>query len=169
VAGTRNGEQPIQFNHKAHVGKGLDCAVCHRYVRAQPFASLPALRTCLMCHSAKTSQNPEEGKIREFTAKKEPLQWVRIYRATCLGGPAEPGEGALHSEGVSHLPRHGGVGGKVGPDLTAEGGKPGRDLKWHIKHFRNPAAVVPGSIMPPLADLSEDDLTALAAYMLSLK
>ena len=53
--------------------------------------------------------------------------------------------------------------------LTAEGGKPGRDLEWHVRHFRNPAAVVPGSIMPPLADLSEDDVKALAAYMLSLK
>lgn len=63
----------------------------------------------------------------------------------------------------------GGVGGKVGPDLTAEGGKPGRDLEWHVRHFRNPAAVVPGSIMPPLADLSEDDIKALAEYMLSLK
>ncbi len=63
----------------------------------------------------------------------------------------------------------GGVGGKVGPDLTAEGSKPDRDLDWHVKHFRNPAAVVPGSIMPPLADLMEDDLKALAEYMLSLR
>ncbi len=80
AAGQRNGLQPIQFNHKAHVSKGLDCAVCHRYVREQAFASLPPLQTCLMCHSAKISQNPEEGKIREFAAKKEPLRWVRLYR-----------------------------------------------------------------------------------------
>jgi len=63
----------------------------------------------------------------------------------------------------------GGVGGKVGPDLTAEGTKTGRDLEWHAKHFRNPAAVVSGSIMPPLADLAEDDLKVLAEYMLSLR
>ena len=75
-----NGGQPIQFNHKAHVSKGLDCAVCHRYVREQAFASLPPLQTCMMCHAAKISQNPEEGKIREFAAKKEPLKWVRLYR-----------------------------------------------------------------------------------------
>jgi predicted CXXCH cytochrome family protein len=80
VAGQRDGEQPIQFNHKAHVSKGLDCAVCHRYVREQAFASLPPLQTCLMCHAAKISQNPEEGKIREFAAKNEPLRWVRLYR-----------------------------------------------------------------------------------------
>lgn len=80
LGGSRGGAQPIQFNHKAHVGKGLDCAVCHRHVREQAFASLPPLQTCLMCHAAKISQNPEEGKIRELAAKGEPLRWVRLYR-----------------------------------------------------------------------------------------
>ncbi|HEX9898250.1 MAG TPA: cbb3-type cytochrome c oxidase subunit II [Candidatus Methylomirabilis sp.] len=101
-------------------------------------------------------------------------------RATSTAGaPPPPGPGALarlsrakvlYAE-KSCVACHaiGGVGGKVGPDLTAEGGTPGRDLEWHVRHFRNPAAVVPGSIMPPLADLSEDDIKALAAYMLSLK
>ena len=74
---------------------------------------------------------------------------------------AEKGCGACHTIG--------GVGGKVGPDLTAQGTKPGRDLVWHVNHFRNPPAVVPGSIMPPLTDLAEDDLKALAEYMLSLR
>ena len=32
IADSGNGEQPIRFNHKAHVSKGLDCAICHRYV-----------------------------------------------------------------------------------------------------------------------------------------
>ncbi|MBI4842532.1 MAG: cytochrome c3 family protein [candidate division NC10 bacterium] len=73
------GEQPIAFNHKAHVSKGLDCAICHRYVREQAFATLPTLQTCLMCHSAKMSDNPEEAKIREFAKRGEPLRWVRLY------------------------------------------------------------------------------------------
>jgi len=72
--------QPIAFNHKAHVSQGLDCAICHRYVREQAFATLPTIEICLMCHSAKVSDNPEEAKIREFAAKKEPLKWVRLYR-----------------------------------------------------------------------------------------
>lgn len=72
--------QPIAFNHKAHVSQGLDCSTCHRYVREQAFATLPTLETCLMCHSTKVSDNPEEAKIREFAAKKEPLKWVRLYR-----------------------------------------------------------------------------------------
>jgi len=80
MAGSANGGQPIAFNHKAHVSKGLDCAVCHRFVREQAFASLPPLQVCMMCHAAKMSENPEEGKIREFAAKNEPLRWVRLYR-----------------------------------------------------------------------------------------
>jgi len=75
-----SGEQPIAFNHKAHVSKGLDCAICHRYVREQAFATLPTIEICLMCHSTKVSDNPEEEKVREFAAKKEPLKWVRLYR-----------------------------------------------------------------------------------------
>src|SRR5574341_265504 len=80
IAAWKNGQQPIQFNHKAHVSKGLDCSICHRYVQEQAFASLPPLETCLMCHAAKIGQNPEEGKIREFAARKEPLRWIRLYR-----------------------------------------------------------------------------------------
>ncbi len=71
--------QPIAFNHKAHVSKGLDCAICHRYVREQAFATLPTIETCLMCHSAKMSDNPEEAKIREFAKRGEPLRWQRLY------------------------------------------------------------------------------------------
>jgi predicted CXXCH cytochrome family protein len=80
MAGQGDGRQPIAFNHKAHVSKGFDCAVCHRYVREQAFASLPSLQSCLMCHASKISQNPEEEKVRGFAAKKEPLRWVRLYR-----------------------------------------------------------------------------------------
>lgn len=79
VRGAQPG-QPIAFNHKVHVSAGLDCAMCHRYVREQAFATLPTLETCLMCHSAKVSDSPEEAKIREFAEKNEPLRWVRLYR-----------------------------------------------------------------------------------------
>lgn len=71
--------QPIAFNHKAHVSQGLECDTCHRHVREQAFASLPALETCLMCHSTEQSRNPEEHKIREFAKRGEPLRWRRLY------------------------------------------------------------------------------------------
>jgi ubiquinol-cytochrome c reductase cytochrome b subunit len=60
-----------------------------------------------------------------------------------------------------------GNGGAIGPDLSYEGDvRP--DREWHLKHFRDPQAVSPGSIMPkfPLTDAELQDLTS---YILSLK
>lgn len=60
-----------------------------------------------------------------------------------------------------------GEGGNVGPDLSyVADQRPDRD--WHLRHFRNPQSVSPGSIMP-IFSLSEKDLNDLSSYMLSLK
>jgi ubiquinol-cytochrome c reductase cytochrome b subunit len=60
-----------------------------------------------------------------------------------------------------------GEGGAVGPDLSLVGdARPER--VWHVKHFRDPQAVSPGSIMPKFP-LSEQELNDLTSYMLSLK
>lgn len=59
-----------------------------------------------------------------------------------------------------------GSGAAVGPDLSYVGKD--RDRDWLNRHFDNPQAVVPGSIMPrfTLSPAERDDLTN---YMLSLK
>jgi len=60
-----------------------------------------------------------------------------------------------------------GEGGAVGPDLSLVGdARPERE--WHLKHFRDPQSVSPGSIMPKFP-LNEQDLNDLTSYMLSLK
>lgn len=60
-----------------------------------------------------------------------------------------------------------GNGGAIGPDLSYEGdARP--DREWHIKHFRDPQSVSPGSIMPKFP-LTEGELQDLTSYMLSLK
>ena len=60
-----------------------------------------------------------------------------------------------------------GTGGGIGPDLSFVGDRR-PDREWHLKHFRNPQSVSPGSIMPkfPLTDQELQDLTS---YMLSLR
>lgn len=60
-----------------------------------------------------------------------------------------------------------GEGGAVAPDLSAVGDTRS-DRAWHLRHFRDPASVSPGSFMPkfPLSDQQLEDLTS---YMLSLK
>jgi cytochrome c oxidase cbb3-type subunit 2 len=42
---------------------------------------------------------------------------------------------------------------RTGPDLARVGGKYSND--WHVAHLKNPREVVPESIMPPYAFLSE--------------
>lgn len=60
-----------------------------------------------------------------------------------------------------------GKGGKIGPDLTHVASRR-PDAEWHIKHFKDPQSMVPGSIMPKV-DLTDKELRELADYMLSLK
>lgn len=60
-----------------------------------------------------------------------------------------------------------GEGGAVGPDLSYVGDtRPERE--WHLKHFRDPQSVSPGSFMPKLS-LDEQQLNDLTSYMVSLK
>ncbi len=60
-----------------------------------------------------------------------------------------------------------GEGGKVGPDLSYVGDdRPDRD--WHIRHFRDPQSVSPGSFMPKFL-LADKDIADLTSYMLSLR
>ena len=59
-----------------------------------------------------------------------------------------------------------GVGTAVGPDLSYVGKT--RDREWLILHFKDPQALVPGSIMPPYV-LAPRELEDLSNYLLSLK
>jgi mono/diheme cytochrome c family protein len=61
-----------------------------------------------------------------------------------------------------------GDGGKIGPDLTVEGTR-GRSDEWLISHFKNPTAYIPGSVMPPFRNLTDEQLKALTAFLQSQK
>lgn len=60
-----------------------------------------------------------------------------------------------------------GTGSAAGPDLTTAGTN--RDAEWLKRFVNNPAAVKPGSPMPPYQDLPEEELDALANYLASLR
>jgi ubiquinol-cytochrome c reductase cytochrome b subunit len=59
-----------------------------------------------------------------------------------------------------------GEGTQVGPDLSYVGDI--RDADWLIRHFKDPQAVVPDSMMPAYS-LSDTEREQLTAYMLNLK
>jgi len=61
-----------------------------------------------------------------------------------------------------------GKGSDSGPDLT-HAGQRHPELEWQIAHLKNPQKMVPGSEMPAFADLSEQELRALAAFLITRK
>jgi cytochrome c oxidase cbb3-type subunit 2 len=56
---------------------------------------------------------------------------------------------------------------RTGPDLARVGGKYSND--WHVAHLENPRSVVPESIMPPYAFLSETPLKLSGGIAAHLK
>lgn len=75
---------------------------------------------------------------------------------------------ALYSQfGCAGCHRIHGEGGAVAPDLSFVADRR-PDRQWHVKHFQDPASVVPGSFMPKFP-LNEQQLQDLTTYMLSLK
>lgn len=73
--------QPIQFPHKKHVGQGLACVFCHRYVEQLPAASIPGVKVCITCHQNPITKSREEEKIREYAKAGRDIPWVRLYVA----------------------------------------------------------------------------------------
>lgn len=78
----------------------------------------------------------------------------------------EQGKKIYTEQNCSACHKINGTGGTAGPELAGLAAK--HDVDWHIKHFKNPAALVPGSIMPPV-DLPDSELQALANYLITLK
>lgn len=54
---------------------------------------------------------------------------------------------------------------KIGPNLADTTSR--KSAGWMIEHFKRPAAMVPGSIMPPI-NLSDPQLSTLASFLLKL-
>ena len=72
--------QPIQFNHAAHIKRGLSCVFCHQSVQKAEFAGIPPLKVCATCHRGKVSDSPEAEKVREFVKERKEIPWHRIYQ-----------------------------------------------------------------------------------------
>ncbi len=90
-----------------------------------------------------------------------------IYAVPRVDPAIAHGKAVYAQFGCAGCHRIHGEGSAVAPDLSYVGDeRPDRD--WHIRHFRDPQSVSPGSFMPKFP-LSERELNDLTAYMLSLK
>ncbi|SRR5258708_32675158 len=72
-------EQPVPFSHQHHVkGLGIDCRYCHTSVETSSFAGVPAVKTCMTCHSQLWTHAEMLEPVREAYRTGKPLAWVRV-------------------------------------------------------------------------------------------
>lgn len=144
---------------------------------------------CTICHEGQgraTTARAAHGRVPYWD--RPMLQGVRLQSA-CLKCHDEPdlpgaevamlGRRLFTEKECATCHRIGTEGGNIGPDLTRIGLKTLRHYdfshiegehtieNWHIEHLKDPPAVVPGSLMPPL-DLTDEEARALTVYLLSL-
>lgn len=59
---------------------------------------------------------------------------------------------------------------RQGPDLSHVSSRPYATKEWHISHLKDPRGNwLAASLMPSFDHLSDDDLDALAEYLLTLR
>jgi len=74
-------EQPVPFSHKHHVGDdGIDCRYCHQSVEQSAFAGIPALSTCMTCHSQLYTHQKVLAPLLAAFESGVPLHWQRVYK-----------------------------------------------------------------------------------------
>ena len=77
----RSPVQPIKFPHPVHVnGLKLNCVFCHYAAFKSPDPGLPAVGTCMGCHTVIGLDRPEIQKLQKYAAAKTPVPWVRVHK-----------------------------------------------------------------------------------------
>ncbi len=85
-------EQPIAFPHPRHVQTlGMNCLYCHFSANKAMDPGLPAVSTCMGCHTVVTAQRPATDglpartsagieKLTTYWSNKQPIPWVRVHK-----------------------------------------------------------------------------------------
>jgi hypothetical protein len=76
--------QPIFFRHDIHAGQyQIQCQYCHYSVSVSTEPGIPTVETCMGCHlvisGSDSGARTEIRKLRQHSAEKRPLEWVRIH------------------------------------------------------------------------------------------
>lgn len=79
-------DQPINFPHPRHAGAvkdgglGMNCLYCHNTANKSKDVGMPAVNTCMGCHTIVAAQKPEIQKLAKYYNEKRPIPWVRIHK-----------------------------------------------------------------------------------------
>ncbi len=73
--------QPISFPHPIHVGTlKMNCLYCHFSANKSPDPGMPAMSTCMGCHTVAGAGKPEIQKLTGYWTRQQPVPWVRIHK-----------------------------------------------------------------------------------------
>ena len=74
-------DQPINYSHKLHAGQmKIDCQYCHTGVEKTRYAMVPAVSTCMNCHTIARADKPEIIKLKKYYDEGIAIPWKRIHR-----------------------------------------------------------------------------------------
>ena len=79
-------DQPIAFPHPKHAGSvakgglGMNCLYCHNSANKSLDVGMPAVNTCMGCHTVIKTGSPEIKKLTKYYNDKKPVPWVRIHK-----------------------------------------------------------------------------------------
>lgn len=94
-------DQPVNYSHQIHAGKlGMDCQYCHTAVKESKTANIPAVSTCMNCHTVVDDKSgylklatsadgtkpslhwssPDLMKLRAYWNANEAIPWKRVHK-----------------------------------------------------------------------------------------
>jgi hypothetical protein len=77
----RSPVQPVKFPHPVHVNAlKLNCVFCHSSAFKSPDPGMPAVGTCMGCHTIVAADRAEVKTLTAYYNKKQPVPWVRIHK-----------------------------------------------------------------------------------------
>jgi hypothetical protein len=82
----RGPTQPINFPHPRHAGAvkdgglGMNCLYCHNTGNKSLDVGMPAVSTCMGCHTIVAAGKPEIVKLTKYYNEKRPVPWERIHK-----------------------------------------------------------------------------------------
>ena len=164
------------------------CTTCHLTVEdssyggyPQPLAYHPLHEQhpfdkfgCTVCHGGQgraTTTADAHGDVPHWDEPMLPMKYIEASCGKCHeaeDNPSAPelarGAQVFQTSGCRGCHKLAGIGGIIGPELDKVGTR--RSPEWLRAHFLTPAAVTPGSGMPP-QKLADADLDAIILFMLS--
>lgn len=164
------------------------CTSCHVAVEDPSYAGMPEPLAyhpnhdrhpfnkfgCTICHQGQgraTTRDAAHGEVKHWDRPMLAMKYIQSACGKCHL-PTDVPDAPKLAQGREVFERSGcigchklqGAGGVIGPELDKVGAS--RSPEWLMKHFKDPAAVTPGSAMPPI-QASDAELEALTLYVLS--